>query len=196
MWKARIHPDDFPQVLERWEAAKNNHRDLRIEFRVCLPSGAVRWIEGKARFFYTSGKPYRVIGASRDITERKLTEQQLRSGRDRLLEEVKWQQVALQQSAQEVATHAELLDLTNDAAFISDLENKITYWNRGAERLRLATRRSHRNECFAVASNEIPGSLSAGHRCSGQLWRLGRRTAANHALWTPHGGCEPVDLPS
>ena len=136
MWKARIHPEDLPNVLEHWETARNNHLDLRAECRVCLPSGAVRWIEGKARFFYdASGKAYRAIGASRDITDRKRTEERLRTGRDRLLEEVKGQQAALQQSAQEVATQIELLDLANDAAFISDLENRITFWNRGAERL-------------------------------------------------------------
>jgi PAS domain S-box-containing protein len=136
LWKSRIHGDDLPAVLEQWETAKTNHRDLSIECRVCLPDGETRWIEGKARFFYdAAGRAYRVLGASRDITERKQTEERLRSGRQRLLKAVQGQQYALKQSAQEVATQAELLDLTNDAAFISDLENRITYWNRGAERL-------------------------------------------------------------
>ena len=135
-WQARIHPDDLPNVLKKWTAAKKEHVDLRLEFRVCLPDRTTRWIEGRARFFYdANGTAYRVIGASRDITERRLTEEKLRSGRDRRLEEVKGQRVALKQSAQEVATQAELLDLSHDAAYISDLENKITYWNRGAERL-------------------------------------------------------------
>jgi PAS domain S-box-containing protein len=136
MWKRRIHPEDLPHVLEQWEAAKKEHRDLRIECRVCLPGGISRWIEGKARFFYDSvGRPYRAIGASRDITERKKTEESLRTGRERLLQEVKGQRVALERTAEKVATQAELLDLANDAAFISDLENRITYWNHGAERL-------------------------------------------------------------
>jgi PAS domain S-box-containing protein len=38
-------------------------------------------------------------------------------------------------SAQERVTQAQLLDMANDAAFISDLGNRISYWNRGAERL-------------------------------------------------------------
>ena len=138
-WKAwidRIHPEDRPMVVKRWEAAKENHLDFRTEYRLCLPGGAIRWIEAKARFFYNDeGKAYRAIGVSRDVTERKQTEEKLRSGRDRLLEEVKGHRVALQQSEQEVATQAELLDMANDAVFISDLENKISYWNRGAERL-------------------------------------------------------------
>jgi PAS domain S-box-containing protein len=136
LWKSRIHNEDLPLVVEQWESAKKNHRDLRMECRVRLPNGQTRWIEGKARFFYDSGgNAYRAIGASRDVTERKQTEERLRSGRQRLLKAVQGHQYALQQSAQEVATQAELLDLANDAAFISDHDNRITYWNRGAERL-------------------------------------------------------------
>ncbi len=135
-WASRVHPEDLGLVMERLEKTKKDHLELNVEFRLCLPNGAIRWIQSSARFFYDAGgKPYRAIGVSRDITGRKRTEENLRSGRDRLLEEVKGQQVALQQSAEEVATHAELLDLANDAAFISNLENRISYWNRGAERL-------------------------------------------------------------
>lgn len=135
-WKSRIHPDDLRLLLCSWERAQKNHEDLRMEYRVALPNGTIRWIEDKARFFYdSSGKAQRIIGASRNITTRKQTEERLRSGRDRLLEAVKGQQVALRESAAEAATQAELLDLANDAAFISNLENRISYWNRGAERL-------------------------------------------------------------
>lgn len=135
-WTARIHPDDLADVLKQWEAAKNKRTDLRMEYRVNLPDGITHWIDGRARFFYDgSGTAYRAIGASKDITDRKLKEEKLRTGRDRLLQEVEGQQVALRRSAQQVAAQAELLDLSHDAAFISDLENKITYWNRGAERL-------------------------------------------------------------
>jgi PAS domain S-box-containing protein len=135
-WISRIHPDDMPVLRQRWKHAKRNRVDLRIEYRVCLPHAATRWIEGRARFFYdANGNAYRVIGASRDVTGRRQIEERLRSRRDRLIEEVKEHQVALQQSAEEVAAQAELLDLANDAAFISDLENNISYWNRGAERL-------------------------------------------------------------
>lgn len=135
-WTSRIHPDDLADIKQRWEHAKNNRVDLRIEYRVCLPNATTRWIEGRARFFYDAkGNAYRAIGASRDVTGRKHIEDRLRSRRDRLIEEVKEHQVALQQSVEEVATQAELLDLANDAAFISNLENNISYWNRGAERL-------------------------------------------------------------
>ncbi|MGB9446214.1 MAG: response regulator, partial [Candidatus Acidiferrum sp.] len=57
-WTARIHEDDLPVVLQRWEDARRQRSDLRIEYRVLLPDGANRWIEAKARFFYDpSGTP-------------------------------------------------------------------------------------------------------------------------------------------
>jgi PAS domain S-box-containing protein len=127
-WTARIHPEDLPNVLKQWEAVKNNRTDLRMEYRVNLPDGTTHWIDGRARFFYDEGgTAYRAIGASKDITDRKHTEEELRTGSDRLLQEVKGQEVALRRSSQQVAAQAELLDLSHDAPFISDLENKITY---------------------------------------------------------------------
>ncbi len=41
----------------------------------------------------------------------------------------------LEDVRRELLRHAELLDLANDAIVISDAEGKISYWNRGAERL-------------------------------------------------------------
>ena len=41
----------------------------------------------------------------------------------------------LEKVRQELLHHAELLDLANDAIVISDAKGKISYWNRGAERM-------------------------------------------------------------
>jgi PAS domain S-box-containing protein len=41
----------------------------------------------------------------------------------------------LEQARRELLRHAELLDLANDAIVIADTTGKISYWNRGAERL-------------------------------------------------------------
>ena len=41
----------------------------------------------------------------------------------------------LERRTQQVAEQAELLDLVNDAIFVRTLDDKIVYWNRGAERL-------------------------------------------------------------
>jgi PAS domain S-box-containing protein len=57
-----------------------------------------------------------VTGAIRDITARKRTEQNLAS------------QTAI------LRDQAELLELANDSIFVRDLDDTITYWNRGAEK--------------------------------------------------------------
>ena len=57
-----------------------------------------------------SGETTHYISIQRDITERKWKEQKIRE-------------------------QAALLDITADAIFMSDLENQIVFWNKGAERL-------------------------------------------------------------
>jgi PAS domain S-box-containing protein len=57
-----------------------------------------------------NGIPYAVCGISTDITERKLSEQKIRE-------------------------QATLIDVASDAIFVRDLDNRILFWNKGAERL-------------------------------------------------------------
>jgi PAS domain S-box-containing protein len=85
-WRARVHPDDLPQldVIAR-RAFTNGEREFVIEFRI-LRHGQVRWIESRVLISYNeAGKPVRRIGAQIDVTERKQAEQAL-SDRNRQLE--------------------------------------------------------------------------------------------------------------
>ncbi|MGB8342710.1 MAG: PAS domain S-box protein, partial [Chthoniobacterales bacterium] len=52
----------------------------------------------------------------------------------RIIQEAQTQR-DLEKARQELLRHAELLDLANDAIVISDAAGKISYWNRGAERM-------------------------------------------------------------
>ena len=135
-WEKRVHPADLPSVRQRWRAAESAHEDYGFEFRVVFPDGGIRWLATKGRYFYDhEGKAYRDIGASQDITDRKIAEERLRRGRDELEEQVRDHRAELKERISEVATQAELLDLVTDAAFICDPDVKITYWNRAAEHM-------------------------------------------------------------
>src|SRR5262249_7147176 len=77
-WRARVHPEDLPQldVIAR-RAFANSDREFVIEFRV-FRYGQVRWIESRVLISYNeAGKPVRRIGAKIDVTERKQAEQAL-----------------------------------------------------------------------------------------------------------------------
>jgi PAS domain S-box-containing protein len=116
-WRARefrrrfYHPDD----RERVEAAIQRHLEhgepFKQELRIVLPSGEVRYYadEGSA-VRDAAGRPYKWIGASRDITEQKKVER----------------------------ANAQLASIVEnaDAAIISeDLARTVLTWNRGAERI-------------------------------------------------------------
>jgi PAS domain S-box-containing protein len=105
-----IHPDDASLV----EEASERHRrgaSTDIEYRIVRPDGAVRWIRDHSYPAASSdGKAVRVVGIARDVTEYKRTGDKIRE-------------------------QASLLDSARDAIVVRDLEHRVTYWNKSAERM-------------------------------------------------------------
>ncbi len=81
---AMIHPSDRPRVEKKALQCSQEGIDFDSEFRILLPGGQVRWMEGKARAFQDeTGQSMRVIGVNMDITDRKLAEEALRESEQR-----------------------------------------------------------------------------------------------------------------
>ena len=112
-----------------------------------------------------------IVGVSkiaREITERKTAERRL-------------------------TEQARLLDLTNDAIFISDMRKRITFWNRGAkelygysgeEALGKVTQELLRTE-FPESLGRIRKKLVRDHRWSGELVHLqGRQQSLVMSRWS------------
>ncbi|HKP78347.1 MAG TPA: HWE histidine kinase domain-containing protein [Phenylobacterium sp.] len=60
-------------------AAAQGDEVVHYEFRIRRDDGAIRWIEGAARFIFgPDGQPVRIVGTNLDITERKMAEQHQR----------------------------------------------------------------------------------------------------------------------
>src|SRR5438067_2241169 len=73
-----IHPDDRNFLREALQNSLNTGVDYEAEHRVLLPNGEVRWLNERGSVEFSSeGKPARMRGVSRDVTQRKLGEQAL-----------------------------------------------------------------------------------------------------------------------
>jgi PAS domain S-box-containing protein len=108
-WANFLHPDDRQQVFAEWDEAVLAGREFISEHRFVTPQGRVNWVNVKAVATYDeAGIITGYIGTLIDITERKTAEQKI-----------------LEQTA--------LLNVATDAIIMCDLENRIQFWNHGAE---------------------------------------------------------------
>ncbi len=84
------------------------------ELDIITKSGNRVPLEIRPRLLYKNGKPYAVQGIARDITERKLMENQLRATNQRLLD---------------------IIEFLPDATFVIDQNQKVIAWNRATEEM-------------------------------------------------------------
>jgi len=78
MWR-RIHPDDRDRVRETVQEAVRQKTDLTTEFRILLPDGTVKYLEGTSHHLFSSeGALLEAMTSTVDVTQRKRTEQALR----------------------------------------------------------------------------------------------------------------------
>ena len=69
---ARLHPDDRARTLEALQTAIDACGEYEAEFRVVLPSGETRWVQGRGRALADErGVAVRLLGAGYDTTEQR-----------------------------------------------------------------------------------------------------------------------------
>jgi len=86
-WRAVVHPDDVANAEARIVAALSELKPLASEYRIVMPSGAVRWIGAYGDVVLgADGRASRMIGLCLDITERKETDDALERVRNTLEE--------------------------------------------------------------------------------------------------------------
>ena len=106
-----IHPDDRAKVAEDTNAAVRERRPFQLNYRITTATGKLRWAwEQGSAVYGEDGEVTALEGFIADITVLHRADQ-----------------LALEQAA--------LLDKARDAIFVIDMGSRITYWNKGAERL-------------------------------------------------------------
>ena len=106
-----VHPDDRQSVEKAVNEALYEGKPYGLDYRIIRPDGAVRILHSQGEVsFDQAGKPVRMTGTVQDITERKRAEEALRK-------------------------QAQIIDQIHDSVVSTDLDDYITSWNKGAEKL-------------------------------------------------------------
>lgn len=136
---ALVHPDDREEAQARIRELYQGLEPTTEDFRFVRPDGAERWMTVRAEVIDRDeqGRPSRLVGAMLDITERKTRERQL-------------------------AEQARLLDLSNDAIVVRDLQDRILYWNKGAvETYGYSVEEARGQVMYELLRAEFPAPLDA-----------------------------------
>jgi PAS domain S-box-containing protein len=81
---SKIHPDDLPGVGAVIERAIQKGEPYRVDCRVILPSGELRWIRSQAHVQMIDGQAARITGAIIDITRERVLLDQLSESAERM----------------------------------------------------------------------------------------------------------------
>ena len=79
-----VHRDDLAHFEAERDKAVQNHTPFVVQFRIFRLSGEIRWVSANGRAYYDrSGKPVRVLGTIRDITDRQRADAAMRESEAR-----------------------------------------------------------------------------------------------------------------
>ncbi len=111
MWADCIHPEDRDRVLAHVERAiAEGQQNYTNEYRFRRADGTYAYVLDRGHIICDdSRRPIRMVGGITDLSEHKAAEEKLRE-------------------------QAALLDAAHEAIVVKDLDDRVIYWNKGAER--------------------------------------------------------------
>jgi PAS domain S-box-containing protein len=152
-WRENLHPDDRERALRTLHESLSGD-GCSMEYRIRHKDGSYHWIEDNNRVVRdASGHPTESVGVWTDITERKEAEKRLRE-------------------------QARLLDLAQDAIMVRDMEDRVEFWNHGAEIL------------YGWTAAEVQGKKASGflYQDEPAAFASARTAVIENGIWT--GECK------
>jgi PAS domain S-box-containing protein len=116
-WRSHMHPDDLEKTIADSDATNGHSEPRELEYRMVSAAGREVWFKDRVSVVDLAGRTIKHRGIMLDVTERKRAEEIARAGELRIQEQAK------------------LLDLAHDAIMVRDMDDRVGFWNLGAERL-------------------------------------------------------------
>jgi len=147
-----LFQEDRELLQKAFDKIVNEGGEFDLEYRIQWPNDEVHWIRSRGRRVQHPERGTLLIGVTQDTTEIKRRENMLQA-------------------------HARLLDLAYEPILVRDADDKVTFWNKGAERLYGYTseeatgKRSHDLLCtkFPVPLQQIEAQLAGKGHWDGEL---------------------------
>jgi PAS domain S-box-containing protein len=134
-WMSLGHPDDATKVNEKFEAAINDKsvNGYVLEYRIRNKAGNYLIVKDTAKIIRDdSGKPLRMIGGVRNVTERRELQHRLEDYAKNLEILVEERTKKIQEREQ---NYRELYDSFGEAFIATDWSLTVIHWNKAAERI-------------------------------------------------------------
>lgn len=75
-FREMVHPEDRDGLFKTYREAIETGCDIKVEYRICRPDGAVRWVRSQGRVAEGPPAERLVVGTTLDVTDRRLSEEQ------------------------------------------------------------------------------------------------------------------------
>ena len=106
-----IYPEDRQYYQNCLIQSLEERINFICEYRIVAHDNSLHWLSSRGEVYCNeNGQPIRLIGTTRDISERKQTEQQ-------------------------ISEQAALLEIATDGIFVRNFQAQILFWNQGAEKI-------------------------------------------------------------
>lgn len=150
-WTEKIHPEDKERVAQKFNEFLEsfNKEKWSDEYRIITESGCIRHIYDRGYILFNKkGKPIRMIGSLEDISERKISEEQLKELNlqiNKRVEELAVSNAELEQFAY-IASHDLQEPLRMITRFLSEIQRKYSnnLDDKGKEYIHYAVDGAHR----------------------------------------------------